>query len=58
MLFEKEKYYKYIKTLENSVNFYYVILITLLSIIGIITGKLIGLIIGAIIGYLIARRCI
>lgn len=55
MLFEKEKYYKYIKTLETFVNFYYVIFIILFAILGIAIAKGLGLILGGIIGFLFAR---
>lgn len=54
MLFEKEKYYKYIKDLENVINFAYVIFILLFGIIGLAMGKAIGLIIGILIGILLA----
>lgn len=55
MLFEKDKYYKYIKELENIVNFSYAIYAIIFGILGAIIGKGIGLILGIIIGMLLAR---
>lgn len=55
MLFEKDKYYKYIKELETIINFSYVIYITIFSIIGLILFKGIGLIIGILVGILLAK---
>lgn len=54
MFFEKEKYYKYIGTLEKVVNFTYVIFIIMFAITGAIIGKGLGLIIGILIGFLLA----
>lgn len=54
MLFEKEKYYKYIKTLENIINFAYLIFILIFGIIGAAIGKGTGLILGIIIGLILA----
>lgn len=54
MLFEKDKYYKYIKDLENVVNFSYVIFAIIFGLIGAAIGKGFGLILGAIIGILLA----
>lgn len=55
MLFEKEKYYKYIGTLEKIINFYYVIFISITALIGLATGKGLGFIIGILLGILIAK---
>lgn len=55
MFFEKDKYYKYIGTLEKIVDFYYVILAIIGALVGFAIWKLIGLIIGIFIGLLIAR---
>lgn len=53
MLFEKEKYYKYIGTLEKLVNFLYLIFIILGFLIGCL-GKTKGAIIGGLIGFALA----
>ena len=55
MFFEKDKYYKYIGTLEKIVDFYYVILAILGALIGLAIWKIIGLIIGIFVGLLITR---
>lgn len=54
MLFEKDKYYKYVGTLEKMVNFSYIVLIGLFMIVGILVGKEIGFIIGTLIGFILA----
>lgn len=54
MLFEKDKYYKYIGTLEKAINFYYLIYIALFAIIGLIILKGIGFILGGLVGFLLA----
>lgn len=54
MLFEKEKYYKYIGTLENMINFSYAIFIIIGFIIGM-AGQFIGALMGAGIGFLLAK---
>lgn len=54
MFFEKDKYYKYIGTLEKFVNFYYVIFIMIFAIIGLIAWKGIGIILGGLLGFLLA----
>ena len=54
MLFEKEKYYKYIGNLESMVNFSYLIFIILGFIIGLL-GKGAGALLGAGIGFLLAK---
>ena len=60
MLFEKEKYYKYIGTLEKSIVLSYIFIILLFTIIGGIiagtTGKTIYVIAGIIIGIIIATE--
>ena len=55
MLFEKDKYYNYIVKLEKRINYYYVLLIGITTIIGAITYYIKGMIIGAIIGLIIAN---
>ena len=55
MFFEKDKYYKYIGTLEKIVDFYYVILAIIGAIAGLLIYKFVGLIIGIFLGLLIAR---
>lgn len=54
MLFEKEKYIKYINTLENMNKTVYIIIIVLFVLIGIMTG-FISLIITVPLGILIAN---
>ena len=54
MLFEQEKYYKYIQTLEKTKIAYYIIFIILGILLGAITGNGINIIIGGIIGFFIA----
>ena len=53
MLFEKEKYYKYIGTLQNMVNFAYAVIILICFLIGSIGGPFGGLL-GIGIGFLLA----
>ena len=53
MIFEQEKYYSYIQTLEKYKNAIYVIYILLGIIIGMY-GGILGVIIGALIGFLSA----
>lgn len=56
MIFEKEKYYGYIKTLENITIITYICIIIITAIIGLsISKNLIGLIIGIGIGFLIGN---
>lgn len=54
MLFEKEKYYKYINNLERNIIIAYIIIILLTTILGIIIAKGIGLILGIAIGIIIS----
>lgn len=54
MLFEKEKYYKHIGTLEKMVNFMYAIYILIFGILGLILYKGTGLILGILLGILIS----
>lgn len=54
MLFEKEKYYKYINNLERNIIIAYIIIILLTAILGIIIAKGIGLILGIAIGIIIS----
>ena len=54
MLFEKEKYYKYIGTIENMITAYYFIIIGIFILIGIASKNLIGFIICILIGILIS----
>ena len=57
MLFEKEKYYKYINELQNNINVIYVIYGILGAILGIaLQRNFIGLLLGIAIGILIARN--
>ena len=53
MLFEKEKYYKYIGTLQNIVNFAYAVIMLICFLIGSIGGPIGGLL-GIGIGFLLA----
>ena len=53
-MFEKEKYYQYIQTLEKAVNFYYVFLMGLGLLIGAFMG-IVGVLIGVLIGFFIAH---
>lgn len=55
MLFEKEKYYKYVNELENMVNFSYAMFIIIFGIIGLAIASVIGLLLGIIIGILISK---
>ena len=48
MLFEKEKYYKYIGTIENMITAYYFIIIGIFVLIGIASKNFIGFIISTI----------
>lgn len=54
MLFEKDKYYKYIGKLEKAINYYYIICIILFALIGLIIWNVIGLILGGLVGFLLA----
>ena len=54
MLFEKEKYYSYIGTLEKTINFFYIIFTIMFAIMGLIIFKAIGFILGAVMGFLLA----
>ena len=54
MLFEKEKYYKYIGTIENMITAYYFIIIGIFLLIGIASKNFIGCIICILIGVLIS----
>ena len=54
MLFEKEKYYKYIGTIENMITAYYFIIIGIFVLIGIASKNFIGFIICILIGILMS----
>lgn len=54
MLFEKDKYYKYICTLEKIINFSYAIYMFLGFVIGAMIGNILGAIVGTSVGFLIA----
>lgn len=54
MLFEKEKYYKYIRTIENMITAYYFIIIGIFILIGIASKNFIVCIICILIGLLIS----
>lgn len=54
MLFEKEKYYKYIGTIENMITAYYFIIIGIFLLIGIASKNFISCIIFVLIGILIS----
>ena len=55
MLFEKEKYYNYIVKLERRINYYYVLCIGSMMIIGTLVYHIKGMIIGLILGILISN---
>ena len=55
MLFEKEKYYSYIVKLERRINYYYVLCIGSMMIIGTLLYYMKGMIIGSILGILISN---
>lgn len=54
MLFEPEKYYKYIQTLEKTKTAYYVIFILIGILIGTATANGTAIILGGLIGFFIA----
>lgn len=54
MIFEKDKYYKYINTLEKMINFSYAIYMTVGFIVGIMIANIFGGMLGIAIGFLIA----
>lgn len=54
MLFEKEKYYKYIGTIENMITAYYFIIIGIFVLIGILSKSFIGFLICILIGVLMS----
>ena len=55
MIFDKEKYYNYILKLEKRIDYYYILIIAITTIIGAFTYKIKGIIIGLIIGILIGN---
>ena len=54
-MFEKEKYYKYIKTLEGMNTATYAIVMTISIISGAMTNNLLTLILSALLGFLFAN---
>lgn len=56
MMFEKEKYYKYIKTLERNISIIYILITLLTAVLGIVIAKGIGLILGIAIGILVSNN--
>ena len=54
MIFEKEKYYKYIQQLETFQKIIYIIIMILAVLIGIATKKFFGIIISILIGMFIS----
>ena len=54
MLFEKEKYYKYINILEKNITIAYITITILTAIIGTATLQGVGFILGVLLGLLIS----
>lgn len=54
-MFEKDKEYEYIKYLEKSIIFVYIVVISMITIIFTAMLQLIGLVIGLVLGYFISK---
>lgn len=54
MLFEKEKYYKYINQIEKSITVTYIIIVGIFMIIGLALANMISFILMTLIGFLIS----
>lgn len=55
MLFEQEKYYKYIKNLERRITIQYIAIIVIMGIIGTLTLTFQGFLIFGLLGFVIAN---
>ena len=55
MIFDKEKYYNYILKLEKRIDYYYLLIIAITTIIGAFIYKIKGIIIALILGILIGN---
>lgn len=55
MMFEKEKYYKYIQNLEKRLDYYYVFCIGISALLGYYLFYIKGLIVGLILGLILAN---